>query len=196
MVRGSNVHRGTGFFFLFSSKRSNRLWGSFGLLCNARWGGALPPRCLGWGVRLNTYLHTVPSLRMSAAVGYSCPAMRLVCPGITLSFLFVLCNSVITGTSLALSLNNYRTTFPKSVEQSLRSLEAPGLTLERGSLYTSPRIIRVVKSRRIGSAWHVARMGERRGAYRVLMRWYEGKRPLGRPRRRWEGNDKMDLQWL
>ena len=43
-------------------------------------------------------------------------------------------------------------------------------------------------------AWHVARMGEGRGVYRVLVRKPEGKRPLGRPRRRWEDNTKMDLQ--
>jgi len=39
-------------------------------------------------------------------------------------------------------------------------------------------------------------MGERRGVYKVLMRKHEGKRPLGRPRRRWEGNIKMDIQEL
>jgi len=43
-------------------------------------------------------------------------------------------------------------------------------------------------------AGHVARMGEKRGVYRVLVRKPEGKRPLGRPRRRWEDNIKMDLQ--
>jgi len=43
-------------------------------------------------------------------------------------------------------------------------------------------------------AGHVVRMGERRGVYRVLVRKLEGKRPLGRPRRRWEDNIKMDLQ--
>ena len=43
-------------------------------------------------------------------------------------------------------------------------------------------------------AGHVARMGEERGAYRVLVGKPEGKRPLGRPRRRWEGNIRMDLQ--
>jgi len=42
--------------------------------------------------------------------------------------------------------------------------------------------------------WHVARTGERRGVYRVLVGKHEGKRPLGRPRRRWEDNIKMDLQ--
>jgi hypothetical protein len=56
--------------------------------------------------------------------------------------------------------------------------------------YTSPNIVRVIKSRRIRWAGHVARMGEERGAYRVLV----GKRPLGRPRRRWVDNIRMDLQ--
>ena len=55
-------------------------------------------------------------------------------------------------------------------------------------------IVRVIKSRRMRLAWHVARMGERRGVYRVLVENPEGKRPLGRPRRRWEDNIKMDLQ--
>ena len=53
---------------------------------------------------------------------------------------------------------------------------------------------RVKKSRRIRWAGHVARMGEGRGVYRVLVGKPEGKSPLGRPRRRWEGNIKMDLQ--
>jgi len=60
--------------------------------------------------------------------------------------------------------------------------------------YSSPNIVWVIKSRRIRWAEHVARMGERRGLYRVLVGKPEGKRPLGRPRRRWEENIKMDLQ--
>ena len=59
--------------------------------------------------------------------------------------------------------------------------------------YTSPSIVRVIKSRRMRWAEHVARMGERRGVYRVLVRKPEGKRPLGRPRRRWEDNIKIGL---
>jgi hypothetical protein len=59
---------------------------------------------------------------------------------------------------------------------------------------TSPNIIRVIKSRRMRWAGHVARMGEVRGAYRVLVGRPEARRPLGRPRRRWENNIKMDLQ--
>ena len=54
--------------------------------------------------------------------------------------------------------------------------------------------MRVVKSRRVRWAGHVARMGEDRGVQRVLVGKLEGKRPLGRPRRRWEDNIKMDLQ--
>jgi len=52
----------------------------------------------------------------------------------------------------------------------------------------------MIKSRRMGWAGHVARVGERRGIYRVLGGKPEGTRPLGRPRRRWEDNIKMDFQ--
>jgi hypothetical protein len=61
------------------------------------------------------------------------------------------------------------------------------------ALYSSPNIIWGIKSRRLRWAGHVARMGERRGAYRALVEKPEGRRPLGRPRRRWEDNIKMDL---
>ena len=54
--------------------------------------------------------------------------------------------------------------------------------------------MRVVKSRRMGWAGHVTRMGEGRGVHRVLVGKPEGKSPLGRPRHRWEDNIKMDLQ--
>jgi hypothetical protein len=64
---------------------------------------------------------------------------------------------------------------------------------ELQSLYCSPNIFRVIKSRRIGWAGHVARMGERRGVYRVLVGRPEGKRPVGRSRRRWEDNIELDL---
>ena len=57
-----------------------------------------------------------------------------------------------------------------------------------------PNIVRMIKSRRMRWAGHVGRMGERRGIYRVLVGKPEGKRPIGRPRRRWEDNIKMDLQ--
>ena len=62
------------------------------------------------------------------------------------------------------------------------------------NLYPSPNIARVTKSRRMRWAVHVARMGNRIDVFRVLVGKPEGKRPLGRPRRRWEDNIKMDLQ--
>jgi hypothetical protein len=62
------------------------------------------------------------------------------------------------------------------------------------SLYSSPNIIRVVKLRRMRWAGHVAHMGKRRGVYRVLVGRPKWKRPLGRPRRKWEDNINMDLQ--
>jgi hypothetical protein len=65
---------------------------------------------------------------------------------------------------------------------------------ELHSLYSSPTIVRVIKSRRMRWAGHVARMGEGRCVYRVLVGRPEGKIPLGRPRRRWEDNIKMDLR--
>jgi len=65
---------------------------------------------------------------------------------------------------------------------------------EHSDLYSSLNIIRVIKLRRMRWAGHVAPMGLRRGAYRVLVGKTEGKRPLGRPRHRWEDNIKMDLQ--
>jgi len=57
-----------------------------------------------------------------------------------------------------------------------------------------PNTVRVIKLRRMRWARDVAHMGEGRGVYRVLVGKPEGKRPLGRPRRRWEDNIKMDLQ--
>ena len=65
---------------------------------------------------------------------------------------------------------------------------------ELSDLFPLPNIVRVVKSRRMRWVGHVARMGEGRGMNRVLVGKPEGKRPLGRPRRRWEDNIKMDLQ--
>jgi hypothetical protein len=62
------------------------------------------------------------------------------------------------------------------------------------AVYSSPNIIRVIKSRRLRWAGHVERMGERRGAYRALVGKPEGRRPRGRPGRRWEDNIKMDLR--
>jgi hypothetical protein len=60
-------------------------------------------------------------------------------------------------------------------------------------LYSSPNIIRQIKSRRMRWTGHAARMGEERNVYRVLIGKPEGKRPLGRPRRRWEDGIRMDL---
>jgi hypothetical protein len=65
---------------------------------------------------------------------------------------------------------------------------------ELHSLYSSPNIVMVIKSRRMKWAGHVARMGEGRGVYRVLVGRPEGKTPLGRPRCRWEDNIKLDLR--
>jgi hypothetical protein len=76
--------------------------------------------------------------------------------------------------------------------------EVPGgwrkLHNELHNLHSSPSIIRVIKSRRMRWAGHVARIGEKRNAYTILVGTPEGKRPLGRPRRRWLDNIKMDLR--
>ena len=65
---------------------------------------------------------------------------------------------------------------------------------ELNDLYSSPNIVWAIKSRRMRWAGHVARIGEERGAYRVFVGKPEGKRLLGRPRRRWVDNIRMDLQ--
>jgi len=65
---------------------------------------------------------------------------------------------------------------------------------ELNDLYCSPNIVRVIKSRRMRWAGHVACMGEERGVYRVLVGKPEGRRPLGRPRCRWVDSIMMDLQ--
>ena len=65
---------------------------------------------------------------------------------------------------------------------------------ELRDLYSLPNIVRVVKSITMRWAGHVARLGEGRDVHRVLVGKPEGKSPLGRPRRRWEDNIKMDLQ--
>jgi hypothetical protein len=67
---------------------------------------------------------------------------------------------------------------------------------ELNGLCSLPNIVQVIKSRRLRWAGHVARMGEGRGVYRVLVGKPEGKRLLGRPRHRWEDNFRMDLQEL
>jgi hypothetical protein len=65
---------------------------------------------------------------------------------------------------------------------------------ELHNLYSSPSIIRMMKSRRMRWTGHVAGMGEKRNAYRILVGKPEGKRPLGRPRLRWVDNIKIDLR--
>jgi len=65
---------------------------------------------------------------------------------------------------------------------------------ELNDLYSLPNIFWVIKSRIMRWAWHLARMGESTAVYRILVGKLEGKRPLGRPRLRWEDNIKMDLQ--
>jgi hypothetical protein len=80
---------------------------------------------------------------------------------------------------------------PKSEEdESWRKLHND----ELHSLYASPSIVRVIKSRRMRWQGHVARMGERRAVYRVLVGRPERKRPLGRLRGRWKDNIRMDLR--
>ena len=61
-------------------------------------------------------------------------------------------------------------------------------------LYSSPNTVRVIKSRRMRWAGHVARMEEERGVHKIFVGKPEGKRPLGRPRHRWEDSIKIDLQ--
>ena len=68
------------------------------------------------------------------------------------------------------------------------------LNEELRDFYSLPNIVRVVKSRRMKWIGHVARMGEERSVHRVLVGKPEGKRPLGRPRHRWEDNIKMNLR--
>jgi hypothetical protein len=65
---------------------------------------------------------------------------------------------------------------------------------ELRDFYSSPSIIRIINSRRMRWAGHVARMGEKRNGYRLLVGKPEGKRPIGRPKRRWINKIKMDLE--
>jgi hypothetical protein len=68
------------------------------------------------------------------------------------------------------------------------------LNEELHGLYSSPSIVRVIKARRLRWAGNVARMGEVRDAYSILVGRPKGRRPLGRPRRRWEDNIKTDFR--
>jgi hypothetical protein len=65
---------------------------------------------------------------------------------------------------------------------------------ELHNLYCSPSIIRITKSRRMRWSGYAARMAEKRNTYRILVKMPEGERPLGRHRRRWDDNIKMDLR--
>jgi hypothetical protein len=65
---------------------------------------------------------------------------------------------------------------------------------ELHTLYSSSNIIRMINSRRMRWAGHVVRMGEKRTAYKIIVGKPEGKRPLGRPKRRWMDNIKIDLR--
>jgi hypothetical protein len=67
---------------------------------------------------------------------------------------------------------------------------------ELHNLYSSPDIIRMIKSRGMTWAGHVARMGAKRNAYRILVGKPDVKRPLGRPRRRWVNNVKMEVRQI
>ena len=67
---------------------------------------------------------------------------------------------------------------------------------ELNDLYSSPNIVRVIKSRRMRWAGHVVRVGEERGAYRLLVGKPEGKRPMGRPRRRWVDGSAGGGMWV
>jgi hypothetical protein len=98
---------------------------------------------------------------------------------------------------MAECLHKHRDNFTLNVCVSKRNEDVSWRKLhndELHSLYSLLNIIRVIKSRWMRWVGHVARMGEGRGVYRVLVGRPEGKRPLGRPRRRWEDNIKMNLR--
>jgi hypothetical protein len=95
--------------------------------------------------------------------------------------------------------SNRRTVFSANSLLCIWRVEVAGgwRTLHNEELYNlcpSPSIIRVVKSRRMRLAGHVARMGELRNAYKTLERKCKGKRPVGRPRRRWEDNIRIHVR--
>jgi hypothetical protein len=112
------------------------------------------------------------------------------------------------NTHPSIHLSIYPSMFPAGMEPTISAFDRHRIILncnlciewrklhneELTDLYSLPNIVRVVKSRRMRWAGHVARMGEERGVHRALVGKFEGKRPLGRPRRRWEDNIKMDVQ--
>jgi hypothetical protein len=81
--------------------------------------------------------------------------------------------------------------FPKCIQDAVEWKKLYNEELR--DLYSSPSIIRIIKSRRMRWAGHAARMGEKKNAYRLLVGKPEGKRQLGRPRRRWVDNIRMNL---
>ena len=76
----------------------------------------------------------------------------------------------------------------------MRMGSGEGSTMRNFRVYCSPNIVRVIRSRRLRWAGHVARLEEGRSAFKILTGKPTGKRPLGRPRRRWEDNIRMDLE--
>jgi hypothetical protein len=84
--------------------------------------------------------------------------------------------------------------YPRALSESAPSIIGRLITTELHNLYSSPSIIRMIKSRRMRWTGHVERMGEKRNACRILVRKPEGKRPLGRPRRKGVNKIKMDFR--
>jgi hypothetical protein len=85
-------------------------------------------------------------------------------------------------------------TWKDNIQINIKEKRVRAYSYELHSLYSSSNIVRVIKSRKMRWVGHVARMGEGSGVYGVLVGKPEGKRPLGRPRRRWEDNIKIDLR--
>ena len=85
-------------------------------------------------------------------------------------------------------------TFGRGESVSVVGGDGNGWNEELNDLYCSPNVVRGIKWRRMRWAGHVARVGDERGVYRFLVGKPEGKRPLGRPRRRWVDNIRTDLQ--
>ena len=131
---------------------------------------------------------------------YRCPNHFYHCVNIFPQFFVSILDTFCTGTVLSWSLSTLYCSYLFSIRifgptrgevtGEWRKLHNE----ELNDLYSSPNIVRVIKSRRMRWAGHVARMRERRGVCRVLVGKSDGRRPLGRPRHRWENNTKMDLQ--